>query len=283
MKHLIRPGIDGTSEWRGRFWWGLFLSLFVVLQASGCVKKDVIVYRPTQPDVSRITYPDAKNTIQQLWMTADSTYTYKVKFAMNFVTLTRIYSAHAKTMYIWNLKKMTDPYVTSDYYVNSDQGFSSTHHYKGEFRHYRYGVDMGSLTRATAFANALYVLKHGGEAAERAAEAAFADKAKKYREMPVKPPLPEDVQKCRIMAEDAIHNKDFEKAADYYAQGLEIEPLWPEGQFNAALLYGELKDYENAALHMKRYLELVPNARDAREAREKMYLWDGKAREALTK
>ena len=60
------------------------------------------------------------------------------------------------------------------------------------------------------------------------------------------------------MAEDAINNKEFEKAVDYYEQGLDIEPLWPEGQFNAALLHGELKDYENAALHMKRYLELVP-------------------------
>lgn len=283
MRDASLIGLNGKAAWRRFCWWRLCVCLSMVFLASGCVKKDVIVYRPTQPDVSKITYPDAKNTIIQLWMTAESTYTYKVKFAMNFVTLTRIYSADSKTMYIWDLKKMTDPYVTSDYYVNSDQGFSSTHHYKGAIRHYTYGVDMGSLTRATAFANALYVLKHGAEAAKLEAEADFADKAKAYREMPVKPALPEDVQKCRIMAEDAIHNKEFEKAVDYYVQGLEIEPLWPEGQFNAALLYGELKDYENAALHMKRYLELVPNARDAREAREKMYLWEGKAREAVTK
>jgi tetratricopeptide (TPR) repeat protein len=194
-----------------------------------------------------------------------------------------IYSADAKAIYVWDLKKMTDPYVTSDYYVNSDRGFSHTHHYKEKIHHYTYGVHMDSLSRATAFANALYVLKHSKEAAERAAEAEFADKARKYREMPVKPPLPEGAQRSRIMAEDAINNKEFEKAAEYYEQGLEIEPLWPEGQFNAALLYGELKDYENAALHMKHYLELVPNARDAREAREKMYLWEGKAREAVTK
>lgn len=283
MKHAIRLGFDGTSEWRGRFWLGLFLSLLVVLHASGCVKKDVIVYRPTQQDVSRITYPDAKNTVRQLWITSDSKYTYKVNFSKNFVTLIMIYSADAKAIYVWDLKKMTDPYVTSDYYVNSDRGFSHTHHYKEKIHHYTYGVHMDSLSRATAFANALYVLKHSKEAAERAAEAEFADKARKYREMPVKPPLPEGAQRSRIMAEDAINNKEFEKAAEYYEQGLEIEPLWPEGQFNAALLYGELKDYENAALHMKHYLELVPNARDAREAREKMYLWEGKAREAVTK
>lgn len=280
MNDVSLIGLKGKELWRGPCWWVLCACLLMGFLASGCVKKDVIVYRPAQPDVSRISYPDAKNTIRQLWMTADKKYTYKVNFSKNFVTLTMIYSADAKTVYVWDLKKMTDPYVTLDYYVNSDQGYSHTHYYKEKIHHYTYGVHMDSLSRATAFANALYVLKHGAEAAERAAEAAFADKAKRYREMPVKPSLPEDVQKCRIMAEDAIHNKEFEKAAEYYEQGLEIEPLWPEGQFNAALLYGELKDYENAALHMRRYLELVPNARDAREAREKMYLWEGKAREA---
>jgi hypothetical protein len=132
MRDASLIGLNGKEVRRGPCWWALCACLLMVVLASGCVKKDVIVYRPTQPDVSRITYPDAKNTIRQLWMTADSTYTYKVKFAMNFFTLTRIYSADAKTMYIWDLKKMTDPYVTSDYYVNSDRGFSSTHHYKGE-------------------------------------------------------------------------------------------------------------------------------------------------------
>ena len=99
----------------------------------------------------------------------------------------------------------------------------------------------------------------------------------------MKPVLRDDVRRFRVLAEDAFNNKEFGKAADYYEQGLEIEPLWPEGQFSAALLYGELEDYENAALHMKRYLELVPNAKDAREAREKVYLWEGKAKEAATK
>lgn len=283
MNGACSVGINRRRERRGLCWWGFCVCLLMALHASGCVKKDVIVYRPTQQDVSRISYPDAKNTVKQLWMTSDTKYTYKVNFSKNVVTLIMIYSADAKAIYVWDLKKMTDPYVTSDYCVNSDRGYSHTHYYKEKIHHYTYGVHMDSLSRATAFANALYVLKHGAEAAQRAAEAEFADGARKYREMPVKPPLPEGVQRNRIMAEDAINSKDFEKAVDYYEQGLELEPLWPEGQFNAALLYGELKDYENAALHMKRYLELVPNARDAREAREKMYLWEGKAREAATK
>jgi tetratricopeptide (TPR) repeat protein len=111
------------------------------------------------------------------------------------------------------------------------------------------------------------------------AEVAFTNEAKRYREMPVKPALPEDVQRCRIMAEDAFKNKDFEKALEYYKKGLAIEPLWPQGQFNAAILAGELHKYNWAALYMKCYLELVPDAANAKTSREKMYLWEMKAKE----
>jgi tetratricopeptide (TPR) repeat protein len=285
MKHLILLVINGVSERWGRCRRELCLCLLIVLFAAGCVKKDVIVYRPTQQDVSKISYSEAKNTIRQLWMAkGNKANTHKVKSNKNVIVLIAIDSANDKDIYVWDLTTMTDPYVTSDCWVKTDLGFSHTSYIKGTLYRYDYGFNrLRTLSETTAFANALYVLKHGAGAAELAAEAEFADKARKYREMPVKPPLPENVKRCRIMAEDAINNKEFEKAVDYYEQGLEIELLWPEGQFNAALLYGELKDYENAAIHMKRYLELVPNARDAREAREKVYLWEGKAKEAETK
>ena len=109
----------------------------------------------------------------------------------------------------------------------------------------------------------------------------FSAAAKTWRENPVKPSLPNDVQRYRVMAEDAFRSKDFEKALDYYEKGLEIEPLWPQGQFNAAVLYGEIKEYEDALLHMKYYLELVPDAKNAGFAQEKIYLWEGKAKETV--
>jgi tetratricopeptide (TPR) repeat protein len=117
------------------------------------------------------------------------------------------------------------------------------------------------------------------EVKRQAEEAAFANEAKRYREMPVKPALPEDVQRYRVMAEDAFKNKDFEKALEYYKKGLAIEPLWPQGQFNAAMLAGELHQYGWAAIHMRRCLELVPDAKNAAALREKMYLWEGKVKE----
>ena len=50
-----------------------------------------------------------------------------------------------------------------------------------------------TVSDATDFVNAYYVLKRDAGTAERAAEAAFAASAKKYREMPVKPALRDDV------------------------------------------------------------------------------------------
>ena len=56
-------------------------------------------------------------------------------------------------------------------------------------------------------------------------------------------------------------------------------PPWAAGWFNAALLYGEFGEYEYAADRMKRYLLLVPDAPDAKAAREKMIVWEEKAKQ----
>jgi tetratricopeptide (TPR) repeat protein len=104
----------------------------------------------------------------------------------------------------------------------------------------------------------------------------FQEKAKAWRALPVKPSLPEDVRRFKVLAEDAFQKKEFEKAADFYEQGLAVEPLWPDGQLNAALFYGELEMNAQAVLHMKRYLELCPDAKDAKKCRNQMYIWQEK-------
>ena len=153
----------------------------------------------------------------------------------------------------------------------------------GQQCHCRVGVPRtDNPSGAVGLANILYVIKNDEKTrkAEMSSFIGFQQKAEAWRAMSIKPSLPEDVQRLRILAEDAFQNKEFKKAVDYYKKGLEIEPCWPDGQYNAAFLYGEIKDYERAVNYMKRYLELVPDAKDAKEAREKMYLWEGKAKEA---
>lgn len=128
----------------------------------------------------------------------------------------------------------------------------------------------------------IYVLKYysaHADTAEKTAElAAFKEKAKTWRALPVKPALPAEANRFRVLAEDAFQNKDFNKAIDYYDKALEAYPLWPQGQFNAALICGEIGSYAEAAGHMQRYLELVPDAKDAKLAREKIYIWEEKAK-----
>jgi tetratricopeptide (TPR) repeat protein len=136
---------------------------------------------------------------------------------------------------------------------------------------------------ARGFADAVNAMKYYASGSDVADDvpifAKFQEDAKAWRALPDKPALPEDVQRFRVAAEDAFNNKDLSKAVGYYEQGLAIEPLWSQGQYNVALLYGELQLYDQAGLHMKRYLELVPDAKNADFARNKMYLWEVKAKE----
>ena len=57
-----------------------------------------------------------------------------------------------------------------------------------------------------------------------------------------------------------------QKVAGDRGKGLEIEPLWPQGQYMAAIIEGELHQYVRAAVHMKNYLALVPDAKNAKSS-----------------
>ena len=104
----------------------------------------------------------------------------------------------------------------------------------------------------------------------------FKEKVKVWQALP-KEPLPEEARRFRVLADDAVQSKDFDKAANYYEQGLIIDPMWPAGQFNAALIYKESGNYTMAVMHMKRYLALKPE--DAQKYQDQIYVWEEKAKE----
>jgi hypothetical protein len=107
--------------------------------------------------------------------------------------------------------------------------------------------------------------------------AEFQKRAAAWRALPALPQLSDAVRKQLLLAEDAVNHKEFEAAAAAYDAGTQINPMWPEGHFNAAAIYGELKDYDDAVWHMRCYLELMPNAPDAQNARDQMLLWQAEA------
>ncbi len=133
------------------------------------------------------------------------------------------------------------------------------------------------LQSAAQFAAALNVIV-GSQTHLYSAEE-FSKQAAAWRALAVKPSLPEDVHIQQLLAEDAIKSNKPEDALRYYEKGLNLDWIWPDGWFNAAIVAGELGKYANAAGYMKNYLELVPDASDAQAARDKMLVWKAKASE----
>jgi tetratricopeptide (TPR) repeat protein len=106
----------------------------------------------------------------------------------------------------------------------------------------------------------------------------FQPKAAAWRALPVKPPLNAETDRHRILAENALKEKSMDSAIEHYESALDIQPTWPAGWFNLALLYAEQRNYADATDAMKHYLELVPDASDAQQARDQIVIWEDKAK-----
>jgi len=145
-------------------------------------------------------------------------------------------------------------------------------------------IAWGAPAEAQAFADAVNRLRSSARGERTPADEAdwreFQQKAAEWRALAVKPSITEDVRKHRLLAENAVNEKQFDNAVEEYEAGLKISPVWPEGHFNAALLCAELEYYSEAIHHMQAYLELVPEAPDAQQARDQMVIWEAKLAKA---
>lgn len=114
--------------------------------------------------------------------------------------------------------------------------------------------------------------------ADYAAElASFQRDTAAWRALSAKPPVTDEVYKNRLLAEDALKNKDLNAAAKFYEAGIAVSPTWDQGWYNAALVYAEMSNYLDAAVCMKHYVILVPDAPDVRAAKDNIILWEAKA------
>ncbi|HXN22849.1 MAG TPA: PDZ domain-containing protein [Candidatus Dormibacteraeota bacterium] len=107
----------------------------------------------------------------------------------------------------------------------------------------------------------------------------FQPLADQWRTTAQKPPLSQTAERYRVLAENAIGEKNASAALQYYEEGLAAFPWWPQGWYNAALIAGENHIYSAAAVYMKHYLMLEPNSPDAKDAREQIIIWEEKAKE----
>ncbi len=129
---------------------------------------------------------------------------------------------------------------------------------------------------AELFVNALMTLKRSASPSDTREDvefAAFAASAKTWLASGTRMPMPDDVLADKASAEEAFKRKDFMAAVFSYGDALEKYPHWPEGHYNAALLAAEVEDFELAAHHMRRYLALAPDAKDAVASKSKYLLW----------
>jgi tetratricopeptide (TPR) repeat protein len=139
--------------------------------------------------------------------------------------------------------------------------------------------------RSESFAAALEYLATAArehlKAQDEAAIQQFIPQAKAWRDANPKPQMAENAREHQVLAEYAFKNREPEKAIKEYSAAVAIFPTWPEGQFNLATLAGEQKDYDTAILHMKQYLELVPDSSDAQNAKDSIIVWKDRLNSAF--
>jgi len=138
----------------------------------------------------------------------------------------------------------------------------------------RFALGFADPATTTNFANALLVLK---QKAAAQSEPRFEAAVRAYLTVVVKPPLPEAAHRYEVQAEDAVRHNQLGDAADLYEQATEAAPWWPAAHYGRALVLANTQDYDDAVMEMKHYLVLVPDAPNARAARDQMYIWEHRA------
>lgn len=132
---------------------------------------------------------------------------------------------------------------------------------------------------AQAFLQALHDFARA-RVAHNDLDARFPALAAIWRVRDPKPALSDAANRQRVLAEEATRSRDYGRAINEFEAALGTDPTWPSGNFNLALLYEAVEDFSEAARYMKRFLLLEPDSRDAAAAREKIVLWEDRARRA---
>lgn len=105
----------------------------------------------------------------------------------------------------------------------------------------------------------------------------FESVAAQYRSLEIKPAIVEEQRKYIVQANIANEEKKYGAAIELYEKAMEVNEIsYPQAYYNMALIAAESKNYTYAIFNMKKYLMLVPDAEDARKARDKIYEWEYK-------
>ena len=128
---------------------------------------------------------------------------------------------------------------------------------------------------AERFADDLYFIQKSMQKPHDDRQARFDAKLAEYRKTMVKPAVSEEQRKYIVQADALKGNKEYVRAIELYQKAVDVDPIsYPGAYFNMALLAAQMNRYQQAIAYMKQYLDLGPQAKDARNAQDKIYEWE---------
>jgi tetratricopeptide (TPR) repeat protein len=92
--------------------------------------------------------------------------------------------------------------------------------------------------------------------------------------MPTPPEMPDNAHRRIVRGELMLKDGQIDRALVEFNEALRIAPYMPKLYYNTALIYGELKQYEQAIRQMHLYLTAAPEAPDARTAQDEITKWE---------
>jgi tetratricopeptide (TPR) repeat protein len=100
-----------------------------------------------------------------------------------------------------------------------------------------------------------------------------------YPLMKTKPEISEQVRRYVVQATSATQERKYDEAINLWTTALNISPYLPIAYYNRALLY-EIKGlFRYSISDMGKYVKLMPDASDARSAKDKIYELEAKVKD----
>jgi tetratricopeptide (TPR) repeat protein len=87
---------------------------------------------------------------------------------------------------------------------------------------------------------------------------------------------PQEAQRHYVIAQQAYQDQNLDHAAEELSAALDVYPTWPTAQHDLAAILEKLSRYSEAIRHMEIYLELAPDAPNAKECQQKIWIWQDK-------
>ncbi|MGA3262597.1 MAG: tetratricopeptide repeat protein [Terracidiphilus sp.] len=92
--------------------------------------------------------------------------------------------------------------------------------------------------------------------------------------MPTPPELPDEARRHVVRGELLLKDGMLDRALVEFNEALRIAPYVPKLYYNTALIYDQLKQYDQAIRQMRLYLLAAPEAPDARAAQDQITKWE---------